>query len=270
MRILELLIFDASFSVRVANGGWRFDFNAESTSSGLVTIDGHGFLDSKGNFDITLQGRFVIGSDDFGLSGQATFRVWNTTTSDPSGNPIYDFGLSIDASLRARLFGITLAGVGFNVTFTASNRANASGASRSSSASRSTSRSCSSRSRKTATFSLGYLQFPPPVFLAGASDGPRPPSNPNWNPDWATDGDPGTAARCTSTWAARPESRTSGRGVTDEVYYISDGGFDDSGVRCQGRRVRSLEHVPNVARIDATSSVAERPDLRRSVDHRAA
>ena len=106
----------------VRNGGWRFDFVAEIDFFGILKINGHGFVDSRGNFDITLQGHFVIGTEDFGLSGDATFRVWNITTSDSSGNPVYDFGLSISASLRAKLFGITLAGVGFNVTFAASNR----------------------------------------------------------------------------------------------------------------------------------------------------
>ncbi|HEY3484830.1 MAG TPA: calcium-binding protein, partial [Ilumatobacteraceae bacterium] len=229
--ILELLIFEAGFTVRVNNGGWRFDFNARIDFFGLVTIDGSGFLDSKGNFDITLQGRFVIGTDDFGLSGQATFRVWNVTTQSTSGNPIYDFGLSISASLRARLFGITLAGVGFNVTFTANNRETPSVEIKLSVTVEI--EILFVTIEKTATFSLGYLQLPPPVFLAGDANGPDNGcltggsgscnQDSNWNPD-------GDGILYLNV-GSRAGHRNIGSGVIHEVYTVGDGGYDDLGRR---------------------------------------
>ncbi len=64
---------------------------------------------------------------------------------------------------------------------------------------------------KTATFSLGWLQLPPPVFLAGDADGPVAPSNPNWNPDWRRTATRTRTARSTSMSARVPASGTSRR-----------------------------------------------------------
>ena len=241
--IFEVLRFDASFSVVVRNGGWRFDFSAGIDFFGILTINGSGFLDSRGNFDITLQGRFVIGSDDFGLSGQATFRVWNIVSADTSGNPIYDFGLSIDASLRARLFGITLAGVGFNVTFSASSRdGDASGGRVKIQLSVTVSIDLGLFSiSKTARFTIGYLQFPPPVFLAGDADGPDANLQNNWDP--AGDG------ILYLNVGSRAGFRNIAEDETDEAYVIRDGGFDDEG--------RRLTQISAFGRTNSFANVTE-------------
>jgi hypothetical protein len=85
--VLKVLKFNASFTVRVQNGGWRFDFSAALDFFGLVTLQASGWLDSGGNFDILLNGHFQIGSSSFGLSGGASFHVWAIVTQDNTGNP---------------------------------------------------------------------------------------------------------------------------------------------------------------------------------------
>ncbi len=228
--VFEVLRFNTELRVVVRNGGWRFDFVAEIDFFGILKIDGHGFVDSRGNFDITLEGHFVIGTEDFGLSGDATFRVWNITSSDSSGNPVYDFGLSISASLKAKLFGITLAGVGFNVTFAASSRDSDGGRVRIELSITVEVTILFITFSKTASFTVGYLQLPQPVFLAGDANGRE--DSPNWDPVDGGElflnvggrrGQRNIAHDCPDTNdAAEDECR-------DEPYIIRDGGFDDEG-----------------------------------------
>ena len=233
VRILELLIFDAGFTVRVANGGWRFDFNAEIDFFGIVTINGHGFLDSKGNFDITLQGRFVIGTDDFGLSGQATFRVWNVTT----------FGSVRQPDLRLRAVDRRQP-AGSPVRHHARRRRLQRHVHREQPRQHLGSRRDQAQchrpdrdpvrddqqdgdvlARLAPAAAAGVPRRVTPTALTS-----RPPS-PNWNPDWATDGDPNTDGTLYLNVGSRASIRNISEDVTDEVYYIGDGGFDDAGRR---------------------------------------
>ena len=165
--LLKVLNFDAGFKVVVRDGAWRVDFNAGIDFFGLLTIDAYGFFDSGGNFDVTLEGGFRIGSSSFGLSGNAKFRVYNYVTDGADGNPHYSFGLSISASLKARLFGITLGGVGFNASFTASGSGRVK-----------IELSLTVRIKvlfvtikKSASFTVGYLQLPEKTYHGVKADG---------------------------------------------------------------------------------------------------
>ncbi|MFL2871082.1 MAG: calcium-binding protein, partial [Pirellulaceae bacterium] len=166
--VLEVLNMDTSFSVLVANGGWEINFTANMDFFGLVTLGANGWVKSTGEFDIFLNGGFTIGSSSFGLTGNASFHVWNTVEL-VNGNDVYSFGLSISANMEARIFGITLAGVGFDATFsvTGSGRTKIE-------------LSVTARIKilfvtisKTATFTVGYLQLPEPTYLAGSSGSPQ-------------------------------------------------------------------------------------------------
>ncbi|MDB2392687.1 hypothetical protein N9V91_06695 [Acidimicrobiaceae bacterium] len=79
--LLKVLNFDAGFKVVVRDGAWRVDFNAGIDFFGLLTIDAYGFFDSGGNFDVTLEGGFRIGSSSFGLSGNDTVAVCSVSTT---------------------------------------------------------------------------------------------------------------------------------------------------------------------------------------------
>ena len=45
----------------------RFDFNASIDFFGILTIDAFGWIDSRGNFDVTLEGRLELGGGGFGV-----------------------------------------------------------------------------------------------------------------------------------------------------------------------------------------------------------
>ncbi len=242
--ILEVLNFDAGFSIIVRNGGWRFDFHADIDVFGILTLTGSGFLDSNGNFDITVSGALNLGGGGFGLFGSATFHIWNTTTLSTSGNPIYSFGLSISAELSVKAFGITIAGVRFNASFTANNV--------------DTPRVEVKLSVTvgvtilfvsfdvTVEFSLGYLQLPPPVFLGSDFNGPDRDCFTDPGASSPDDGGNGSLCNQNAAWPTPDVSSTLYLNVGDrasyrniglsptvinEEFYITDGGYDDAGRR---------------------------------------
>src|SRR5947209_6708000 len=64
--ILDVLKFDARVKIVVGDHYWSFHINADIDFFGIATLHGVGDIDSNGNFDISLSGRLVIGSDSFG------------------------------------------------------------------------------------------------------------------------------------------------------------------------------------------------------------
>ncbi len=103
----------------MGNGGWKLHADASLDFFGIATLSGSIDLDSEGGFDVQLRGRMVIGSSSFGLIGEFHFRVRSQVLErTPFGNT-YIFELSGGASVEARVFGITLAGVGLDFSFTA-------------------------------------------------------------------------------------------------------------------------------------------------------
>ena len=212
VKILAVLNFQTGFSVVVRNGGWRVDFFAHIDFFGIVQIDGTGFFDSNGNFDITLTGGFQIGSDSFGLSGSATFHIWNNTTFDTVGNAVYDFGLTISAHMDAHLFGISIAGVGISASFTAHGNGTVK-----------IEMSVTVHVSflfvsfdKTMSFTIGYLELPRPVFLAGSSTDRQ-----GWRP--------GVDHDLYLNVGSHKGSRNIGTGDDNEAYTIKNVGFDDQG-----------------------------------------
>ena len=84
---------------------------------------------------------------------------------------------------------------------------------------------------KTATFSLGWLQLPPPVFLASDFDGPDPGCLAGTTCDQDSAWDPDGDGILYLNTGSRAANRNISTAETNEVYYITDGGFDDLG-RC--------------------------------------
>ena len=83
--ILKVFDFNASMTIYVgpdpntgAEGYWSFNANANISFFGLATLSGTIFLDSDGNFQISLNGQIVLGSSDFGLVGQFSIFVEST------------------------------------------------------------------------------------------------------------------------------------------------------------------------------------------------
>jgi len=81
VEILEVLKFNAGFTIQVGGslgvGEWRFDFDAGIDFFSIVTLQGYGFLDSRGNFDINLYGYMQLGPNGFCVKGGFNFRIFD-------------------------------------------------------------------------------------------------------------------------------------------------------------------------------------------------
>nr|NLI49987.1 calcium-binding protein [Propionibacterium sp.] len=180
IEILGVLNFDASVTIVVGKlrptdttptiGAWYFKANAGVDFFGLATLNGSIYLNSAGDFDISLSGRLVLGSSSFGIVGDFSIRM----TSQHRADGTYLLYIGGSGSVEARLFGITL--VGFGVSFGVTLDTRTQGA--------------DGRVpvvieitvrvkilfvtvSKTARFTLGYLQLPRPVYLAGDAGNAR-------------------------------------------------------------------------------------------------
>src|ERR1041385_2781397 len=114
--ILKILNFDAGVKVVVGDHFWSFQINADISFFGIASLHGRGYIDSNGNFDISLSGRMVIGSDSFGLVGDFEVHI-TSIVSIVNDRSYYRFDLGGSAHVRARLFGITIAGLGLGFNF---------------------------------------------------------------------------------------------------------------------------------------------------------
>ena len=177
LELLKVLKLDAGLRVEVNGDGWSLHADASLDFFGIATLSGSVDLDSEGGFDVQLRGHMVIGSSSFGLIGDFHFRVRSQVLErTPFGNT-YIFELSGGASVEARVFGITLAGVGLDFAFTAQ------GAGRTKIELSVTVRIhlLFVTVKKTAHFTVGYLELPPLVYLA-ASPGSGATSAHTWSP----------------------------------------------------------------------------------------
>ncbi|MCL4179348.1 MAG: calcium-binding protein, partial [Verrucomicrobia bacterium] len=147
----------ANYSQTLEAGDWAIGFTAELSFFGLATLGASGWLNSGGNFDIRVAGELVIGTRSFGLIGEFHFRVWLNET---------EFGLRVGASVGAKLFGITLASIGFDASFTASRGENSSGKVSIDLSVTVQIKILFVKIEKTATFHVGTLQLPPVPNLA--------------------------------------------------------------------------------------------------------
>src|SRR5947209_15651211 len=162
VEILKVLKFSAQLRIVVTGSSWSFLASASLDFFGIATLSGSVYLTSDGQFDIQLSGGMSIGSSSFGISGSFHFRVRSTVDRDNSGNAIYTFELSGGASVNAHIFGISL-GVGLDFSFYAH------GAGRTKielAVTVSIDLGLFSISA-TAHFTIGYLELPKPVYMAG-------------------------------------------------------------------------------------------------------
>ena len=174
----------------------------------------------------------VIGSSSFGLIGEFHFRVRSQMlTRTPFGNT-YIFELSGGASVEARVFGITLAGVGLDFSFTAQ------GAGRTKIELSVTVRIhlLFVTIKKTARFTIGYLELPPLVYLAAAigrrahvvaADGGRSSSSTS------------ATVASSATRNDRPMRRRAERGVPRRADRRRRAQRDDQGQRVRAAATRS-------------------------------
>lgn len=80
---------------------------------GLATVSATGFFDSRGLFDLDLNGRVVLGTDDWGL--RAMVNLYASYLPNTSGVMTLSFGGS--ASGEARAAGVTLVGAGIGIDY---------------------------------------------------------------------------------------------------------------------------------------------------------
>ncbi len=161
IEILKVLKFNAGLKVVVQGSHWSFTAHADVDFFGIVQLSGSIFLDDLGNFDVQLSGGMTLGSSSFGLIGTFHFRVRSQATPGPFGNT-YDFELSGGARVEARVFGITLAGVGLDFSFSA----HGSGRTKIELSVTVTIDLFLFSISKTAYFTIGYLELPKQVYLA--------------------------------------------------------------------------------------------------------
>src|SRR5262249_39044154 len=174
--VLAVLHFDASFTIQVGGGAvtvsdgtrfvlgageWVIDFSAGMNFFSLATLSASGWLKSDGTFHIHLHGGILLGTHSFGLEG--TFDI-DIRLDDVA------FTVSGHGQVWARLFGITLASLGVGFQIGPIPR---------------TGRPVEVKLSvtveieilfvtisKTATFTIGYLQLPKPIHLAGSQSNP--------------------------------------------------------------------------------------------------
>ena len=171
--LLKVIDFNASLNVFVGRdpqtgneGYWYFNASASVSFFGLATLGGSIYLDANGNFQVSLSGQMTLGSSSFGLSGSFNFNVESRETI-VNANPYYIFDLSGSASVSVNVFGISLAGVGLGFSFHAEGQ----GTVPITLSVEVSIHFLFFTVHKTASFTIGYLQLPAPVFLAGSGSG---------------------------------------------------------------------------------------------------
>ncbi len=83
--------------------------NLSANFLNVMTVSAYGMFDSRGYIDLHLSGHLALGTDDFGISADASFFITKTATI-----PL-DFGGSLSGQVRA--FGITLAGASIAIDY---------------------------------------------------------------------------------------------------------------------------------------------------------
>jgi Ca2+-binding EF-hand superfamily protein len=181
VKFLEVLTFDAEFTIHIGagedlrvgsgvtlnfldlvEGEWYVDFSASMDFFGLAMLGVSGWFSSRGHFDLHVEGEIVLGSRSFGMVGEFDFHVFLNEV--PNQQPtIYRFGISASAGVSVRAFGISFGSVDIDFSLTAQGagrvpliaEANAS------------IKILFVRIRVHMEFTLGYIELPKPVFLAG-------------------------------------------------------------------------------------------------------
>jgi hypothetical protein len=219
VKFLEVLKFNAGFVLEVGYegvGSWRVQFNARLDFFGLMTVQAFGMFNYKGYFDISLDGELVLGSRSFGLVSSLHFRVAfgeRPVLATPGLNE-YFFLVEFSGSASLRAFGITFAGVDIAAAVTASGEGRVPLVVRASASVK----ILFVRIRVSMSFTIGYIELPKKVYLAGNGVGDVR----IWNPG-ASNG------VLYLNMGDRNAERGLAEGAGDELYTIERVGADASG-----------------------------------------
>ena len=184
VELLKILKLDAAMHLEVGRlratdapgstlSAWYFQASAGVDFFGLARLSGSVFLNSQGSFDLRLSGFMRLGSDSFGLRGDFSVHVSSQFYANGSAgctrsDGCYAFLLEGSASVRVRAFGITLVGLGISFSFGFDTRtADPTGRVKVQISVRISIDLGLFTISKTARFTIGYLQFPPPTYMAG-------------------------------------------------------------------------------------------------------
>ena len=218
---LEVLTFEAGFRVEVGGvrgeGNWRVSFNAGINFFGLAQMTAYGWFTSEGFFDITLDGGITLGTSDFGLQAGFHFNVGfgkRQVAGAAAGIMEYYFHVGASGFARLRAFGITLAGIeiGFDVTAAGSGivpiivQAHA------------TVELLFFEIDIDMEFTLGYIELPRIVYLAGNATG-----------DGRVWSGPEGDGVLVLNMGSRNALRGIGEGATNEIYQVEHVSSDSSG-----------------------------------------
>ncbi|MBK8118783.1 MAG: hypothetical protein IPK39_05835 [Sulfuritalea sp.] len=219
---LEVLKFNASFVLAVGYegvGSWRVQFAANMDFFGLVTVRATGMFNYKGYFDISLDGELVLGTRSFGLVANLHFRVAfgeRPVASPPgvAGLTEYFFLVEFSGGASLRAFGITFAGVDIGASITASGEGRVPLVMEA----EASVKILFIRIRVSMSFTLGYIELPKKVYLAGNPTGDVRP----WDPVSAN-------GVLYLNMGERNAQRGIAEGVGNELYTIEHMGSDASG-----------------------------------------
>ena len=157
----------ANMEVTLARGEWIVALSAKLSFFGFGELEAKGWVRSNGHFAIQLRGGITLGSSSFGLVGEFKFYVFLTEVPKPGfpGETEYAFGAGFSASVDARLFGITLAGVSLSASVSAQ------GSGETDLIARVTVRIkiLFVTVSKSASFKIGTIRLPTPVYPAGGA-----------------------------------------------------------------------------------------------------
>ena len=212
--ILKIITFQAGLRIAFTNGAWDFRASINADFFGLATLSGSIHLTSNGDFEISLSGRMVLGSDDFGIVGNFSISVTSVHRTDGT----YVFNLSGSASVKVRAFGISLAGIsiGFSFGFDTATASNDGRVKIELSVYISIDFGLFSIGG-TVSITLGYLQFPKPVYLAGNAGATTQDGVRAWTPG-------GGAALELNAGDVRKSYRNIGTGDDSETFIVEQVG----------------------------------------------
>ncbi|TMC40761.1 MAG: hypothetical protein E6J28_00745, partial [Chloroflexi bacterium] len=170
---------NSPYTVPLGEGDWLFFFSASANFFG-IGLAATGWVDSFGEYDMSLNGGITIGSSSFGLSGSIHFRTY-LHIERPIIN--YHFLLSFGGSVSVRAFGISLAGC----SISGSLHADGPGGEIPLILSVHISISFLFFSiNADASFNIGTIKLPKPVYLAGDAGGGAADGQATWHGGGAT------------------------------------------------------------------------------------
>ena len=219
VKFLEVLKFQAGFLLEVGYegvGSWRVEFGASMDFFGLVTLKAKGMFNYKGYFDISLDGELVLGTRSFGLVANFHFRVafGEREVAGTPGLTEFFFLVEFSGGAKLRAFGITFAGVNISAKLEAAGE----GRVPVKVSAKASVKILFVKIKVSMSFTLGYIELPKKVYLAGNPTGDAR----IWNPQTAS-------GVLYLNMGSRNSIRNIGEGATDELYVIEHLGSDTKG-----------------------------------------